>query len=206
MTDTSQIAGEILIRLERSSRPIICNVSNRHIHISKDILEKLFGEGYSLKKAKELMQPGQYASTARITLKGPKGTLTGVRILGPVRENTQIEISRTDCYTLGINAPLRSSGDLQGSPGARIIGPSGSAQLSEGIIVAQRHIHMTPADASFFKVKDKQKVRVRTRPPRSVVFEDMLIRVSENYCLECHIDTDEANSCDFKSSDEVFLS
>ncbi|MEA3506604.1 MAG: phosphate propanoyltransferase [Elusimicrobiota bacterium] len=184
----------------------MCNVSNRHIHISRTMLEKLFGAGYKLKKLKDLMQPGEYASTSTIEVKGPKGSLKKVRILGPVRDNTQVEISRTDSYTLGLKVPVRNSGNVSGTPGARLIGPAGSADLSSGIIVAQRHIHMTPKDALLFKVRDMQKVRVRTRPPRSVVFEDMLVRVSENYRLECHIDTDEANSCDFKSGEEVFLS
>ncbi|MDA3792254.1 MAG: phosphate propanoyltransferase [Elusimicrobia bacterium] len=206
MTDTSKIAGEILLRLERSGRPVVCNVSNRHMHISGRMLQSLFGNGYKLKKLKDLMQPGEYASKATVDVKGPKGTLNKVRVLGPVREKTQVEISRTDCYTLGIKAPLRNSGDVKGSPGARLIGPAGSARLKEGIIVAQRHIHMTPEDASFFKVKDRQKVRVRTRPPRSVIFEDMLVRVSKDYRLECHIDTDEANGCDLSSGAEVFLS
>ncbi|MGM0442014.1 MAG: phosphate propanoyltransferase [Elusimicrobiota bacterium] len=206
MIDESKLEGEILLRLERSQKPIICNVSNRHIHMTQKHVEKLFGHGYKLTKLRDLMQPGEFAAKETVTLAGPKGKLERIRVLGPVRDSTQIEVSRTDCYTLGIDAPVRNSGNVAGTPGGRLIGTKGSVRLSKGIIVAQRHIHMTPADAGVFKVKDGQKVRVRTRPPRSIVLEDMLVRVSENYCLECHIDTDEANACDLKSGDEVFLS
>ncbi len=204
--DENKIAGEILLRLERSQKPIVCNVSNRHMHITKKHVEKLFGHGYRLKKLRDLLQPGEFAAKETLTLVGPRGRLEKIRVLGPIRENTQIEVSRTDCYTLGIDAPVRDSGNVTGTPGGRLIGPRGSVRLSRGIIVAQRHIHMTPGDASVFKVKNKQKVRVRTRPPRAIILEDMLVRVNEDYCLECHIDTDEANACDLKNGDEVFLS
>ncbi len=200
------ITGEVLLRLQRSERGVICNVSNRHAHLTQEHIEKLFGQGYKLTKLRDLMQPGEYAAKETLTLNGPKGKLKKIRILGPPREFSQLEISRTDTYTTGIKAPLRSSGDLKDTPGGWLIGPHGSVQLVSGIIVGRRHIHMTPPDADFFKVKDGQNVRVRTRPPRSVVFEDVLVRVSPDYALECHIDTDEANSCDLKSPSEVFLS
>ncbi len=204
--DEAVITGEVLLRLQRSERSIVCNVSNRHAHLTQEHIEKLFGPGYRLSRLRDLVQPGEYAAEETLTLKGPKGKIEKVRILGPPREFSQLEISRTDTYTSGIKAPLRISGDIQGSSGGWLIGPHGSVQLTQGIIVARRHIHMTPRDADFFKVKDRQYVRVRTSPPRSVVFEDVLVRVSPDYRLEFHVDTDEANACDLKSPAEVFLS
>jgi len=204
--DISSITGEIVLRLSRAGKPVVCNISNRHAHLTQEHIEKLFGPGYKLKVDRMLMQPGEFASRDTVDVLGPKGRLAKVRVLGPARKNSQVEISRTDAYAAGIDAPVRNSGDIQGTPGGRLIGSYGSVELSEGFIVAQRHIHMTEADARFFKVKDGQKVRVRTRPPRSVVFEDVIVRVSDKYVLECHIDTDEANSCDLKNGAEVFLS
>ncbi len=203
--DVSKIIGEVTLRLERSKKPILCNVSNRHAHLTKEHIEQLFGSGYTLTKKRELVQPGEFAAEETVKILGPKGSLDKVRILGPPRAFSQAEISRTDTYTLGIKTEVRMSGDTEGTPGAWFIGPYGSVELSRGIIVARRHIHMTPADASFFKVKDKQRVRIRTRPPRSVVFEDVIVRVGENFRLECHLDTDEANACDLKSGSEIFL-
>jgi len=204
--EISKITGEVMVRLERSGRPVVCNVSNRHVHLKQEDVEKIFGPGYRLKKLKDLMQPGEYASHETVDVTGTKAALKKVRVLGPARKYSQVEISRTDSYTLGLEVEVRNSGDISGTTGARIVGPYGSVELKEGVIIARRHIHMTPGDAQFFKVKDSQAVRVRTRPPRSVVFEDVLVRVSDNYCLECHIDTDEANACDLKSGTEVFLS
>lgn len=205
-SDISRITGEVMLRLERSKYPIVCNISNRHIHLSEKDLSVLFGPGYRLEKMRDLIQPGEYASTVTVDIKGPKGTLKGVRVLGPCRVSSQAEVSRTDTFTLGIKVELRDSGDIKGSSGARLIGPKGSVELNEGIIVARRHIHMTPADARRFKVSDKQVVRVRTLPPRAVVFEDVLVRVGENYALECHLDTDEANASDHKNGSYVYLS
>lgn len=204
--EVSKITGEVMLRLERSKRPVICNVSNRHVHLKQEDVEKLFGPGYRLRKLRDLMQPGEFASQETVDVLGVKGTLKKVRILGPVRKYSQVEISRTDSYTFGVQVEVRDSGDLKGTAGARLIGQYGSVELKEGVIVARRHIHMTPEDTQVFKVKDGQTVRVRTCPPRSVIFEDVLVRVGERYCLECHIDTDEANACDLKSGAEVFLS
>lgn len=203
--DVSKITGEVLLRVERSQRPVLCNISNRHIHLTREHIEKLFGTNYELRKKRDLVQPGEFASMETVTIKGPKGSLEKVRVLGPSRTISQAEISRTDTFTLGIQTEVRMSGDVEGTPGAWIIGPMGSVELTRGIIVARRHIHMTPAEASFFKVKNGQEVRIRTRPPRSVIFEDVVVRVGENYRLECHLDTDEANACDLKNGSEVFL-
>lgn len=203
--DVSKITGEVLLRVERSQRPVLCNISNRHIHLTREHIEKLFGANYELRKKRDLVQPGEFASMETVTIKGPKGSLEKVRVLGPPRTISQAEISRTDTFKLGIQTEVRMSGDVEGTPGAWIIGPMGSVELTRGIIVARRHIHMTPAEASFFKVKNGQEVRIRTRPPRSVIFEDVVVRVGENYRLECHLDTDEANACDLKNGSEVFL-
>jgi putative phosphotransacetylase len=204
--DISKIIGEVTIRLERSNKPIVCNVSNRHVHLTQEDIEKLFGSGYKLKKLRDLMQPGEYASDVTVDIMGVKATIKKVRVLGPPRKHSQLEISRTDSYVLGIKTEVRDSGDIKNTSGIRLIGPVGSIELMEGVIVARRHIHMTPQDAQFFKVKDRQLVRIRTRPPRSVIFEEVLVRIGSNYCLECHIDTDEANACDLKNGSEVFLS
>jgi len=181
--------------------PPYFNAINYEEHI-----EKLFGPGYMLRKKRELVQPGEYAAEETVKVTGPRGDFSKVRVLGPPRRFSQVEISRTDTFYTGIRTEVRMSGDIEGTPGAWIVGPYGSVELSRGVIVAQRHIHMTPADATRFKVKDGQKVRVRTRPPRAVVFEDVVVRVDEKFKLECHLDTDEANACDLQSGTEVFLS
>lgn len=206
MVIVSKIIKEVLIRLERSKKPIICNVSNRHVHLSQEDVEKLFGSGYKLKKVRALVQPGEYAAREAVDLLGPKNILRKVRVLGPVRKNSQVEVSRTDCYVLGINAPLRNSGDIAGTPGVRLIGTYGSVEILRGLIIARRHIHMTEDDSLFFKVKEGQMMRIRINSPRPAVFEDVMIRVSNKYRLECHIDIDEANACDLRSGTEIFLS
>ncbi len=204
--ETSGIVGEVLLRIERLKEPVLCNVSNRHIHLSGEHCGILFGSPEGLSKLRDLRQPGEYAARETVDIEGPRGVLRKVRVLGPLRKRTQAEVSRTDTYRLGIRAPLRNSGDIEGSPGAVIKGPRGQVRISEGVIVARRHIHMSPEDALRFRVKDMQSVRVRTRPPRSVVFEDVLVRVSPEYALECHLDTDEANACDLENGAQVFLS
>ncbi|MFH1416514.1 MAG: phosphate propanoyltransferase [Elusimicrobiota bacterium] len=204
--DNSKIIGEVLLRLERSKKPVVCNVSNRHVHLKKEDVEKLFGQSYTLRKLRDLMQPGEYAAHETVDIAGPKSMIKRVRVLGPSRRASQVEISKTDCYKLGIKAPVRISGNIAGTPGCRMIGPAGSIELAEGVIVSQRHVHMAPQDASCFKVTDGQTVRIRTRPPRSVIFEDVAVRVSDGYCLEFHVDTDEANACDLVNGEEVFLS
>jgi len=171
-----------------------------------DAVERLFGRGYKLTKLRELVQPGEFAANETVDLIGPRGSIAKVRVLGPARRFSQVEISRTESFQLGIDAQVRISGDISGTDGIRVIGPAGSVELKEGLIIARRHIHMTPEDARFFNVSDGDAVRVRTKPPRSAVFEDVLVRVSDEYMLECHIDTDEANACDLKSPAEVFLS
>ncbi|KLO25066.1 MULTISPECIES: phosphate propanoyltransferase [unclassified Marinitoga] len=185
---------------------IIVGVSNRHVHLSKEDLEVLFGEGYELHPIKDLKQPGQYAAEEVVTLVGPKGKIERVRVLGPVRKETQIEISQTDAFKLGVKPPVRDSGDLDGTPGIKIVGPKGEVETKKGLILAKRHIHMLPEDAEKYNVKDKDLVYVAIeKGDRKLIFGDVLIRVSPKYALEFHVDTDEANAALIKTGDEVFI-
>ena len=169
--------------------------SARHVHVSQKDLETLFGAGYQLTKKKDLSQPGQFACFERVDVVGPKKTLSGVSILGPVRKATQVELSLTDARSIGVTAPIRESGDIAGSGTYKLVGPAGEVEIAEGVIAAKRHIHMTPADAAAFGVTDKQIVRVRIdNADRSTVFGDVVVRVSESFALAMHIDTDEANA------------
>lgn len=176
-------------------------VSARHVHVSQEALEQLFGPGYELRVMRDLSQPGQFAAEETVTLVGPKGCLTGVRILGPARELTQVEISRTDGYALGVHPPVRLSGDIEGTPGIAIVGPRGALYIRQGVIVAARHIHMTPKDAEAFGVRDGHRVRVRAETERPVVFDDVIVRVREDFALDFHIDLDEANAAFLRQGD-----
>ena len=168
--------------------------SARHIHLTQESVEKLFGEGYQLTIRKPLSYPGQYASNERLTIVGPKKEMANVSILGPTRKADQVEISATDARTLGIDAPIRESGDVKGSGACKLIGPKGELDLTEGVIIAKRHIHFSPADAEAFGVRDKQTVSVKMLTDRPVIFEDVVCRVSPSYALAMHIDTDECNA------------
>jgi propanediol utilization protein len=181
------LAKEILAKV-----PV--GISNRHIHLSQQDLEALFGPGYELTVRNDLSQTGQYAAEETVTVEGPKSSMANVRILGPTRKETQIEISRTDSFGLGLKPPVRDSGFLDGSPGVTLIGPKGKVTLDKGVIIAQRHIHMTEAEAESFGVKDKELVSVRVGGERGVTFENVLVRVRNDFVLEMHIDTDEANA------------
>ena len=172
----------------------LVEVSARHAHVTKEVLEVLFGAGHELTPKKDLSQPGQYACEERITVVGPKKELAGVSILGPTRPETQVELSLTDARSIGIKAPIRESGDIKGSGACILRGPCGEVELSEGVIVAKRHIHMTPEDAEVLGVKDTQIVKVALdNEGRSTVYGDVVVRVSPKYALAMHIDTDEAN-------------
>ncbi len=176
-------------------KPVPVEVSARHIHVTAEALEILFGEGYSLTLKKELSQPGQFAAEERVNIIGPKRELKNVSILGPVRKAVQVEISATDARSIGIAAPVRESGDIAGSPGCKIVGPRGEIDINEGVIVAKRHIHMTPADAGKYGVENGQTVKVELLSDgRSLVFSDTVVRVAENFRLAMHIDTDEGNA------------
>lgn len=180
-------------------------ISNRHIHLSEADMKVLFGEGYSLTNIKDLSQPGQFACKETVTICGPKGAIEKVRVLGPLRSKTQVEILHGDRFKLGVTAPARLSGDLAGTPGVTVIGPKGSVQLSEGLIVAQRHIHMTPQDAVMLGVHDGQEVSLKIDGPRGGVLSNVLIRANDTSKLDCHLDTDEANAMDINSSTKVTI-
>ncbi len=195
----AQQAGK-LIREETKVNtvpPIPIAISARHMHITQETLEQLFGEGYQLTEKKPLSQPGQFAANERVTVVGPKNQIERVRILGPCRSKNQIEISRTDEFFLGIDAPIRESGKVENTPGCTVIGPKGKVVLKEGVICAWRHIHMTPEEAEIFQVKDRDIVDVAIgQGERSLTFGNVLIRVSPKYKLEMHIDTDEGNAAE----------
>ena len=177
------------------AKEVLVEISARHIHVTKEDLATLFGEGYKLTPKKDLSQPGQFACEERVTVVGPKKELAGVSILGPERKATQVELSATDARSIGIKAPIRESGDLAGSGACKIVGPKGEIEISEGVIVAKRHIHMTPEDAAEFGVSNGQIVKVEIpTAERSLTFGDVVVRVSPNYKLAMHIDTDESNA------------
>ena len=177
------------------NRPVLVETSARHIHVSRRVLDILFGEGYELTKKKDLSQPGQYACEERVQVIGPKGSFPGVSILGPVRPETQVELSAGDARSIGVKAPIRESGDLEGSGPCKLVGPKGEVELNDGVIIAKRHIHMTPADAEKYGLEDKQIVNVKVESDgRALIFGDVIVRVSPSYALAMHIDTDESNA------------
>lgn len=176
-------------------KEFIVETSARHIHVTQEALEILCGKGAKLEVKAYLSQPGQFVSTTRLDIVGPKRSLTGVSILGPVRKANQVEISLTDARSIGVVAPVRESGDVVGSAGCKIVGPCGEIELKEGVIAAKRHIHMTPKDAAEFGVSNGEIVKVRCGGEgRKLVFEDVVVRVREDFALAMHIDTDESNA------------
>ena len=174
----------------------IVETSARHVHVTQQTLETLFGKDYTLTKKKDLSQPGQFVCEERVQVIGPKNSFPAVSILGPTRKADQVELSATDARTIGVKAPVRESGDVAGSAPCKLVGPEGEVEISEGVIIAKRHIHMTPADAAEYGVENGQIVSVKIdTPERSLIFGDTVVRVSENFALAMHIDTDEANAC-----------
>lgn len=194
---------------EKSAEPktneIPVGISNRHIHLAQKEVDKLFGQGYQLTKLKDLSQPGQYACKETLMICGPKGMIENVRVLGPVRKQTQVEILQSDSFKVGVKAPLRLSGDLAGSPGMTLIGPNGSVEISEGVVVAKRHIHMLPADAARFGVHDGETVTIAFSGERGGTLNNVVIRAVENSGLECHIDTEEANALGVKPGTTIVI-
>ncbi|MBD0380274.1 phosphate propanoyltransferase [Paenibacillus sedimenti] len=176
-------------------------VSARHIHLSAAHIEILFGKGYQLTSLKDLSQPGQYAANETVAIEGAKGKFDKVRILGPARGASQIEVSRTDAFSLGIHPPVRESGNIEGTPGLKVIGPQGEVELDKGVIVAARHIHFHTSDAAKWGIQDKQLLRVKLKGERPLIFEDVVARVSDQYALDMHIDTDEGNAAGVKTGD-----
>lgn len=195
----------VMERLQKGpSVPI--GVSNRHIHLDRADMDILFGVGSELTHKKDLGQPGQYAAEELVTIRGPKGELKKVRVLGPLRPETQVEISTADGFVLGVKPPVRESGKLENTPGIEIVGPCGTVKKDAGVIAALRHIHMTPADAQTFGVKDKDIVCVTVGDDtRRATFSNVLIRVSDKYALEMHIDVDEANAVGARNGDAAYI-
>jgi putative phosphotransacetylase len=169
-------------------------ISNKHLHLSKEHIDVLFGEGHELTPTKDLKQPGQFASEETVEIVGPKGSLKGIRVLGPARPETQVELALTDARTIGLVAPIKESGKLEGTPGVKIIGPKGEVDLDHGAIIALRHIHLNPAQAIEAGVVDQQLVDVKTFGTRPLTFEDVVIRSGDKHEREFHVDTDEANA------------
>lgn len=188
-------------RLTDSKIPV--GVSNRHVHLSLQDVHSLFGEGYNLTPYRELSQPGQFAAEEQLTLLGPKGIIKNIRILGPVREETQVEISITDGFQLGVHPPIRLSGIIEDTPGLTLIGPKGCISLQKGVIVAKRHVHMSPEDAQKFGVKHGDTLLIQTMGERPIIFSDVIVRVSPDYTLDFHVDLDEGNAAGLKTGDCV---
>jgi acetate kinase len=205
--ETIRILGyeTITRQLQASQIPIPIGVSAHHVHLSQADVERLFGAGHQLTPRAPLSQPGQFAAEEAVRLVGPRGSIDRVRVLGPARTQTQVEISRTEGYQLGIHAPVRMSGDLDGTPGLILEGTYGQIEAKNGVIYAMRHVHMTPTDAHRLGLQDGDVVRVRAGGERELVFGDVAVRVSPKYHLELHLDTDEANAADLNSGDLAFL-
>ncbi|UNH24498.1 phosphate propanoyltransferase [Moellerella wisconsensis] len=193
------------VNITQGKIAIPVGISNRHVHLSRQDIDALFGQGYQLTPLKELKQPGQYAAKECVLVVGSKGSLSKVRVLGPERSTSQLEISKADCYALGVKAPIRGSGDLAGSGDALLVGPAGHTHLTSQVICAQRHIHMSTLDARSLNVTDGQTVQVKSEGLRSLVFDQVVIRVSPHFTLEFHIDTDEANAAGLSNNDSVFI-
>lgn len=188
-----------------SENVVPVGVSNRHLHVTQDDLEALFGKGYQLTVKKDLSQKGQFAAEETVTLVGPKAAMANVRILGPCRRRTQVEVSRTDCFQLGLNPPVKDSGDLDGSASLKIVGPKGEITIPVGVILAKRHIHMTPEEAEKLGVRDGDIVMVQAPGERALVFDEVLVRVHPTFTWEMHLDTDEANAASLKNGSLVTI-
>lgn len=201
----AQVAGRVLQQSGNAGRSlgaVPLEISARHVHLSQQDVEALFGPGYSLSEKRPLSQPGQFLCNERVTLLTPKGELRAVAVLGPAREHTQVELSQTDARALGLQAPVRLSGDTAGCPGIHVMSERTVVFAPESVMVAQNHIHMAPADAQRFGVHDNQRVRVRADTGRPITFEDVVVRVSGQFSLAMHIDFDEANACLCQSGDK----
>lgn len=194
-----------------TSEAVVCSneipvgISNRHVHLSQADLETIFGSGYELTKLKDLSQPGQYACKETVTICGPQGAIEKVRILGPVRSKTQVEVMSGDSFKLGVVSEPRLSGDLHGTPGITLIGPKGSVQIKEGVIIAQRHIHMLPGEARQLGVQDGQVVSIKIGGARGGVYGNVAVRANDASALECHLDMEEANAMNMNSSTQITI-
>lgn len=201
------VTQKIMQKMERSQTPVPVGVSNRHVHLSQADWDTLFGKGAQPRKFRSVVQPGFYACYESVTLEGPKGKLENIRLIAPHRPKTQIELSRSDAALLGLKPPVRDSGKLEGSAPVRIVGPKATLELKEGVILAKRHIHFAPEEAKALGIRDGEVVRVRAGVggDRELVFEKVLCRISDQFKLEFHLDTDEANASLVKTGDTVFI-
>lgn len=201
---TQRVKARLIGRDSSSKRQLSVGISGRHLHLTREVLDQLFGRGYELAKLRDLSQPGEFAANETVTIVGPRGrAIEGVRIIGPTRKYTQAELSRSDGIRLGIELPIRKTGDLAGTPGLTIVGPHGTVVLREGAMRANRHIHMTTADGARFGLTDGQIVKVRVGGPASLTFDNVVVRVSDRYALDFHINTDDANAAGLKTGDLV---
>jgi acetate kinase len=189
----------------QKQQPFLVEISAHHIHLTQEHVEALFGKGHQLTKHADLSQPGQYACKEQLTIVGPKGRVERVRILGPARKYTQVEIAMTEQFKLGIHPPIRESGDIADTPGCALESPNGSVQIDQGVICALRHIHMNPEDALRYGVRDKSFVRVRITGNRELIFGDVLVRVDPSFKLAMHIDTDEGNAANVKTGAHGYI-
>ena len=189
------IVEKVLAQVGESKKPVPIEASARHVHLSKEAVELLFGKGATLTKKRDLSQPGEFLSEQRLKLVTAKGELVNVAVLGPERKAVQVELSMTDCRSLGIKAPINLSGDLSGAGDVLLVSPTACLNAKGSVIVAQNHIHMTPTDAAYYGVSDGQSVKVSANTSRPVTFDNVIIRVSEKFALAMHIDFDEANAC-----------
>ncbi len=209
--DTEALIGDLTAelsrRLKRSQVQVPIGVSNRHAHVTQEHFKILFGSSAALSRLRDLKQVGQYAANEKIDIVGPKGTLRGVRLLGPCRSKTQAEISMTDAIVLGVKAPVRESGDLARSSSLRLVGPQGSVEVKEGLIIAHRHLHASTAEAAALGVSNGEVVRARVgrSGERETIFEAVVVRVSDQFRLELHLDTDEANAAGVANGDAAYI-
>ena len=202
-----EIVEDLKLRQERSSMPVPVGVSNRHVHLTKEDFKTLFGAEADDTRLKPVKQPGQYACNERVTAEGPKGAIKDVRMIGPYRKYSQVEVSLGDARRLGVEPPIRDSGKLENSPGIKLSGPKGSVTIKQGVILSKRHIHFNVREGAAYKVKDGQEVRVLCGrgTERETIYERVLCRVSDAYSLELHLDVEEANAAGLRNGDAAYI-
>ncbi|MDA9460890.1 Ethanolamine utilization protein similar to PduL [Enterococcus mundtii 3F] len=205
MDHLNEIINEVVQRIQSQQNSFEVEASGRHVHLSRKDIDALFGPGYQLTKVKELSQPGQYVCKERITVAGPKGLFQNVVILGPERAESQVEVSMTDTRILGSRVPVRESGKIEGTPSVVLMNGESAVQLDKGLIVAKRHVHMTPEDADKNQVVNGQTVKVRVEASRPLIFDDVVVRVSPDFATYMHIDYDEANACGLNKGDRGYI-
>lgn len=205
--DLVKLVTRLVVERLQKGPSIPIGISNRHIHLCREDMDILFGKGSELTWKQDMKQPGQYACQETVIIRGPKGEFKKVRVLGPLRPETQVEISMTDSFTLGVRPPIRESGDLKDTPGIEIIGPAGSVKKDSGVIIALRHIHMSTEDAKMFGVKDRDVVSVVVGDDtRRAILSNVTVRVSDKFALEMHLDIDEGNAVGARNNDPAYIS